>query len=54
MQVGNVVQLNSGSPVMTVMSIEDSKATVVWLDKRHRTREETWPVDMFTVLTRSA
>lgn len=52
MQVGNVVQLNSGSPVMTVLEVKDGIAKVVWLDKRHRTRHEEWPVQMFTVLSR--
>jgi uncharacterized protein YodC (DUF2158 family) len=32
-QIGDVVELKSGGPDMTVESIEDLKASCVWFDK---------------------
>lgn len=43
-KLGNIVQLNSGSPNMKIVSIQDEKAIVEWLNDDGGQERETIPL----------
>lgn len=47
---GDIVVLNSGSPPLTVIKIEDDKTTVLWIDKDGNQRMNRLPSVCFQLV----
>jgi uncharacterized protein YodC (DUF2158 family) len=43
MNPGDVVQLKSGGPLMTVESVDQSGVICVWFDAKHNRKQERFP-----------
>ena len=49
MKKGDIVQLKSGGPLMTITDIEDGYAYCKWFDKNNEVKNESFPTESLEV-----
>lgn len=52
MKNGEVVQLKSGGPIMTIIDIVATIVTVIWFDHFNIIKEAKFPVETLHIVTR--